>query len=241
MKTKRESTRTPEKKNQSAKLASLLTLAAGAVAVPQTSEADVIVTDLSSNPGHVGALFSHLFTLNNLPGTARLDFSFVQSGLTSFTYKRGVFAGQPVAGGGYVRLKTNAAFVVHVPAGVAWGQVGGAISSYGLVGFASYTGHTPNSFNNEYLLFLFKDSTQGNALRYGWAEVSLFNGNINSSEGPDVTIWRYAYENTGAQLPAGQVQVPEPSSAALLALGALALGAKGLRAWRRNQPPSQKP
>ena len=221
--------------NESAKLASLLTLAAGAIAVPQTSEADVIVTDLSANPGHVGALYSQSFTLNNLAGIARLGFSFVQQGTTDLNYQRGVFASQVA---GYVRLKTNASFVVHVPAGVAWGQAAGVASASGLVGFANYFNHTPNSYNNEFLLFRFQDSTQGNGLRYGWAEISLFNGNISSSEGPDVTIWRYAYDTSGAQLPSGQV--PEPSSVALLALGALALGAKGLRSWRHNRP-AEKP
>jgi hypothetical protein len=222
---------TPQtRKGDSAKLASLLTLAAGAIALPQSAEADIIVTDLSASPVRIGYLYDPSFTISNLPGTARMGFEFVQQGTSTLNYVRGVLASQVA---GYVRIKTNAYFVVHVPAGLAWNQVAGFGSVFGTMGIANYGAHTPNSYNHEYMLFQFKDSTQGNAMRYGWAEVSLFNGNIASSEGPDVTVWRYAYDTTGAQLPTGQV--PEPSAAALLALGALALGSKGLRCWRRNK------
>ncbi len=117
-----------------------------------------------------------------------------------------------------------------MPAGSNWNQVAGNAANAGTVGWAYFSTHAPNSYNHEYILFEFKDSTQGNAMLYGWAEVSLFNANISSSEGPEVTVWRYAYDNTGAPLASGSV--PEPSSAALLVLGALALGSKGLRLWR---------
>jgi len=100
------------------------------------------------------------------------------------------------------------------------------------MGVANYGNHNPNGYDHEYLPFRFKDSTQANAFRYGWAEVSLFNGNLSSTEGPEVTIFRYAYDTSGNQLPTGQV--PEPNSISLLALGALALGAKGVRSWKRK-------
>ena len=220
--------------HESAKLASLLALATGAVAMPQTGNADVIVTDMSGNPAIVGFLSNPSFVINNLPGTARLGFTFLQQGTSTLTEIRGVLAGQVA---GYVRVKTNANLVVHVPAGLAWGQVAGNVAVSGTMGAANYGAHNPNSYGPEYMLFRFKDSTQGNALRYGWAEVSLANGNLNSSEGPEVTISRYAYDTTGAQLPTGQV--PEPSSVALLALGALVFGAKGIRCWKRGHTPSR--
>jgi len=220
--------------HESAKLASLLALATGAIAIPQTGSADVIVTDMSGNPAHVGFQFDPSFVITNLPGTARLGFSFHRQGTSSLTSLRGVLAGQVA---GYVRVKTNANLMVHVPAGMAWNQVAGNVSISGTMGLANYGAHNPNSYGPEYMLFRFKDSTQGNALRYGWAEVSLGNGNLNSTEGPDVTISRYAYDTTGAQLPTGQV--PEPNSVELLALGALVFGAKGVRCWKRGHTPSR--
>jgi hypothetical protein len=225
-----------EKKSDSAKLASLLTLAAGAIAMPQTSNADVIITDMSGNPQRVGILASPSFTINNLPGTAQLGFQFLHRGATSTTSTRTVLAKQV---GGYVRLRTNASLVVHVPAGFNWNQVAGATWNSGTFGWAIYGGHVGNNYDHEYMLFEFKDSTQGNAMRYGWAEVGLINGNLSSSEGPEVTLYRYAYDTTGAQLPTGQV--PEPSPVALMVFGALTLGAKGLRSWRKDRASASQP
>ena len=92
--------------------------------------------------------------------------------------------------------------------------------------------------NNKFLLFRFKDSTQpGSPLRYGWIRLGLANAAGNGNF-PDIAINDYAWDTTGAQIIAGQV--PEPTAPALLALGALTLGAKGLRSWRKNRPAGTK-
>ncbi len=219
-----------DRNSDHSKLVSLLALATGAVAMPQTSEADIIYTDRTTNSVVVTSTSS--FLIDNLPGTARLGF---QGGHKSTTISsaRWVLAGQAA---GYVRIRTGAtnnSFVVHVPQGQTWNQIPGIASRSGLVGYGNYFFATPNSYNDMYLAFMFRDSTQGNAVRYGWLQLSLFNP--GSGLGPDVTISAWAYDTTGAQLATGQI--PEPNSMALLALGALALGAKGVRAWRRNRPP----
>ena len=100
--------------------------------------------------------------------------------------------------------------------------------------FASRTGpgtahFTEFSTTDRYLLFKF---TGGNlpAPLYGWAELSVsLPGNLG---GPNVTLIDYAYDISGAQLPAGDTGTPEPSTFALAGLAALALGARGLRIWR---------
>jgi hypothetical protein len=59
--------------------------------------------------------------------------------------------------------------------------------------------------------------------------------------GPDVTLLSYAYDDGGLKIETGQTQrpptgaVPEPTSIALGALGALVLGAPALRRWRAQK------
>jgi len=67
--------------------------------------------------------------------------------------------------------------------------------------------------------FRFQDESAGGATRYGWAEV--IRGASSSLPG---TIVRYAYDNTGAGIPAGAV--PGPGSLALLAAGAAGLAGR---------------
>jgi len=218
--------------DHSSKLVSLLALAAGSLAMPQSSNADVIVTDLTTNFITVGPSGSASFLLENLPGTARLGFDFHERA-TMIGSSRAVSAAQKA---GYVRLKTHSSFLIPAAEGKTWDQIGGAsaVSSVnGFVAKANGYGVVPSSFIHLYLAFKFKDSTQvGSPVYYGWIDASL--SNPLSGSGPDVTIFSYAYDNTGAKIPMGAV--PEPGSAALLALGALALGAQGVRSWRRKRP-----
>jgi len=218
---------TSARKSDSKKLVSLLALAAGATAMPQTSEADVVFTDLSANPRQVGSLSDLSYLIDTLPGNARLGFT-AKTRLTAAysSYSRQITAGQKA---GYVRVKTNLSFVVPASAGKLWNQIAGTSSVFGIVAVATYKGHFPGNFSTKYLAFKFKDSSLvGTPIRYGWVEMSLSNPS-NGGE-PNLTITGYAYDNSGAQIPMGAV--PEPGSGALLAFGALTLGARGVRAWR---------
>jgi hypothetical protein len=98
--------------------------------------------------------------------------------------------------------------------------------------------HTVNGtlFNStdRYLLFRFTGGNLPHPL-YGWAELSIsLTGGDHSGfpNGPDVTLVDWAYNLSGAEIPAGDTGTPEPSTLALSGLAALALGAKGLRSWR---------
>ena len=221
-----------EAKGDPGKLISLLALAAAAATVPQSSSADVILTDLSANPVTVGLNTNISFIINNLPGTPQIGFQAVPNPMPGPTMTKWIKVTQKA---GYVRLKTHSSFVVPVGPGLTWNQVIGVSSRSGLAASATVNNnprHFPESFDHKYFVFKFKDSTQvGSPLRYGWIDVSL--SNPASGGGPDLTIFSYAYENTGATLATGQV--PEPTPVALLALGALTLGARGLRSWRRNR------
>jgi len=225
----------------SSKLLSLLALAAGAAAMPQSTNADVIFTDLSTNPVSISTNANLSFIITNLPGTARVWFQ-TNKRATLISSTRVVSVRQNA---GYVRLKTHSfpsqvginAFVVPVGAGVTWNQVVGVTSASGALAKANALGHFPNGFDKQYFVFRFKDSTQvGSPLLYGWINFSV--AYPGSGKYPEVTIFGYAYDSTGAFLATGVSTVPEPAPVALLALGALTLGAKGLRSWRRHRPQS---
>jgi len=218
----------------SSKLISVLALAAGALAMPQTSNADIIFTDLGTNGVTVTGVTNSSFLIDNLPGTARLG---LQGGTLTDPTKGVIHRVLASQRAGYVRLRTESAFVVLAGPGMTWGTSNANRSQFGTIAQAYQAGHQPESFGHKYMLFRFKDSTQvGSPLRYGWVDLSLFNATGGQ---PIVTVFGYAYDNTGAKIPTGSV--PEPAPIALLTLGALTLGAKGLRAWRRDRAASSRP
>jgi hypothetical protein len=225
-----------------AKLVSLLALAAGAVAMPQTSNADIIYTDLSADPGHVGFASGSdsSFVFTNLPGTVQFGFqthhhyTSTPYGATGLRLYRTVTAGR--MGTTPAGLQGAAGFVVPLANGANW-NTNLALYYNVAVGVATDASNIPGAgYNHEFLGFKFADTTQGGALLYGWIEISL---NISTTAspggGPTVTIYGYAFDSGGVPITMGATPIPEPAPMGILALGALILGAKGLRSWRRQR------
>jgi hypothetical protein len=98
----------------------------------------------------------------------------------------------------------------------------------------SVFGNAP--FSHKYALFRFILNSE---FHYGWVELSLDNPDVYGlGSGPTLTVHRWAISDTAnAIVPAGADEelasgVPEPGSFALTGLGALALGAAGVRRWK---------
>ena len=160
-----------------------------------------------------------------------MGFTAHRIGNYSVTSIRSVTGGK--RGSGYLQFKS-----MFVTQPLRWDQI--AAGQLSAAKFASaISSNNSGSFSGVYLAFEFQDSsTVGSPMRYGWAGLSVANGDITSPSAnfPRLTVSNWAYDNTGAQIPMGAtVSVPEPSSIALLALGALTLGARGVRSWRRNR------
>jgi len=120
--------------------------------------------------------------------------------------------------------------------GQTWSQV--SSSTFGIVGArytrsgsAGYFGHK----GTFYKLFRF---TSNGKTEYGWIEL---NQTVTTTTGPNVQILAMAYDPSGGRLAAGSTgsgvpaPTPIPSTLGLGALGALALGAVGLRLWRAGR------
>lgn len=99
--------------------------------------------------------------------------------------------------------------------------------NYTFIRFSAYNRSTPLDFpnyNDEYALFRFGVGGQED---YGWLELSVGGGQY-----PFVDVLGYAYQTNGQPIKAGDV--PEPQRLPV-ALGALALGAIGLKEWRKKR------
>lgn len=106
---------------------------------------------------------------------------------------------------------------------------GGTSHGVGRIDFyrtSQFTRYSLAGQGTEYVLFRFDVGSQTD---YGWLELAL--GNPGGS-GPFVRLIGYAYDTDGQPIPAGAL--PEPQRLPL-ALGALALGAVGVREWRKKR------
>ena len=121
----------------------------------------------------------------------------------------------------------------------------GGSSYYGSYARAAFTFPVASKmgldpFNDKYALFQFNN---GQNTLYGWVQLSYAvsaSFGPDPQFGPDLTIHSWAYDDTGASIAAGDTgqngaQTPEPGTMASTGLAAVALGAAGLRQWRKTR------
>jgi|SRR5579884_1327980 len=222
-------------KPRNALLASVLSAGSGLVAAE--ARADIIVTnvnqDIGFKPGDVASVTIAL------PGNVQLAVgrmsSNVRNGGQVYPF-RTLFVGGNVAVLNGIDFYDI--FAKRVQAGMKAGTLnasgdrfggGGLIQVAGLVSQTTYGG---GKFSNQYFLFMFQDTVSGNSFEHGWIKGSLTDDSYN---GLTYHFDSYAYDTSGADLAAGDTgpaKAPEPASAALALLGALTLGATGVRRWR---------
>ena len=230
-------------------LPSLLTLAAGASALPLAAEAGIVYTSLGAQTVGFGGGQLTVYDIY-LPGTAALEFA-QNVGSASATHR--ILAHQS---GGYVLIGRqpdhrsevtpgyggiNVAFRTN--SGASWFNAARTdLKTFGNIirsvnsGTVLTTG--PGAFSNKYLLFSFKNSSSGNQLQYGWVGMSAATVTAGTPANMSVTLTDWAYDDTGAKIIAGAI--PEPGSAGLAMGGALVLGAAGLRQWRKRKAATAK-
>jgi len=233
------------KRNSVTKLASLSALGAGALVLgAQEADASVILVSVGQTVGFSSTDLAS-YTSPAL-GTSGANFKFSRASTNRTTssgahihFRKDLFnrlgtLSFAESGGALELFGAGATFNQKSSAGAA-GKV--AARFFALNTFShSVQGNT--SFTDKYALIHFGPG----AGLYGWIELSLsvtdaFGNGTNGSLGPNLTIVSYAFDTTGAILDAGDTtggsETPEPATFAMTGLAALALGAAGVRRWRK--------
>lgn len=211
------------KKNGTLKKWVSLSLAGAGVAGGSAAFADIITVDVNQTYN-----FGDTPITLDLPGINDMRVS-----SPSATFSRSVaLAGATGATYFQVRRFTAGTFsggtrkmLQPASAGQTFNSGAGTVGSFGLLGATDTTfgpiGTGP--YASQFFLFRFADSTDGGQVNYGWLQASLLA--VGSPSTVTVQIERYAYDTSGAPL-----TIPEPTT---LGMGALMLGAMGIRRWRQ--------
>lgn len=246
-------TRNKTATRRSASIRSILSLAGGVAAVPlvdSAADAAIIVSSTLNNV-RVGSGGVSSLTLD-LPGTADMVFQKVShivnsntlQGTLKATITNGLIGRQANNRSQQYQPGSNVAFRTNANVAVTWNANGGKRT--GAAAFANIIrGQTsifygPAFFSNKFLLFSFTNSLAANQTNYGWVEMKS-GSRIQQNDTVYVTFGRWAYDNTGSEIGAGQTvaAVPEPTTAAMAMAGALVAGAAGLRRYRKQQAAGQ--
>jgi hypothetical protein len=216
------------------RLAAYATLAGAALAAPAIPSADAAIISsggLNINIPHTtaGVYLNVVTGVYNISANQVPGWDFNPWGSSSLNF----FGANPTASSGYVvdfPGGSSASLVDNLPFGTV---IQGAGFTFGTNHGAETTGATAFTLNSPDNLvgFRFQNETAGNQVQYGWLQIHLGATFVGDTlTGIERTIIAYAYEDTGAPIPAG---IPEPTTFALL--GVMAAGALGVREWRKRK------
>jgi len=238
-------TSTSSSKKSRSKFADRVALAAGslgALSVAADANADIVHFDNTNTFTHAFGGTQPAWDIN---GDSTVDFQFTQAG--AFNTSNGALnlaEGGAVGGrgfvdtpGGFRRLASGYSVGPTLAGGYAFGARGNRelfLASYNS-GFpqavlGDFWDGTGDTVQTGFIGFRFDNAGTTN---YGWADISV----NNDRNAPAFTVNEWAYENMGNSImvgatSSGAAAVPEPSSFAMLAMGAV-----GVAAWRRRRKP----
>jgi hypothetical protein len=228
-----------KRKNYKKMAASLSALGAGALLGTATADASIVYSGpVNQVVGFGPGTSSSWLSTPLAPSSPQFSFYAFSSAFGPYHF-RGIY-GTACGCVGFGFL-TSAGFLKIFDKGAVW-PVGGTYTSSGYARVAGrafsdgsssgYIGGLP-AFNDKYALFAFEGDP---GTLYGWVHLSLAITQAPGGDpalGPNLTILDWAYEDSGQTLAAGDA--PEPATAIPTGLGALALGAVGLRNWRKTR------
>jgi PEP-CTERM motif len=195
--------------------------ACGAVlAANSNTQAEIIATPVDMTVGFGGGSELASYTFNQLPGG-------------TFTLSR-TSTHAIVIGGGTNPLKLNFrlqnGFVANGGAGKFYTSIGNGGGNGGPIASRTITGPLNSKFGASLGYIAFTFSPTVGTTDYGYIAGTLTDGTF---AGLAFNIQSIAYDDTGVRIAMGAV--PEPSSLVLSAIGALVMGAAGVRKWKQDK------
>jgi hypothetical protein len=238
--------------SRSTSVRSILALAGGAAAVPLVeAPADAAIISSSSLSGTVISWNqTPSVTVNSLPGSGgfKINTRATANGGPSSSGFFGVVIAWEGAGNGKFQGGGSGIYPAYlapkdfpVNAGAFTDSAAFANVNLGFLysGGFSNSGNAAFSGSSKYLLFRFTNLSTSQ-VNFGWIELTDATTGVTGVEPKSlysVTLGQWAYDDSGAEILAGQevAPVPEPATATLAMGGALVAGAAGLRRWRKQR------
>jgi len=202
----------------------LTMILAAFVAAP--AQASIIYNNFSTpetSTFGTGAIPDQTILTLSLPGSANLDIlRFTDNGENFFQFSS--------TGGAEVNNTTmiNGYYYANsLPVGTNWGDLPGSTNlGWGNITSLNSAGGTVSLRSNPtYIPFKFQDTTDSNATKYGYVNLSTETSGSGASTNLTLNVYGYGYENTpDTYITMGDMgAVPEPGTMTLLAFGGLAL------------------